>query len=199
MSRTWKDAPYKVRQKRLMEKGVFDHDHHFGVFDKDRTYTRTEEVRFKKFDAKEIYAFRQKLLANDEDFTEKEESKVIEYISDDTYLWRGWVSEKYIVFAITRTFARKTRVSKYCTEAEYFDTHTGNDTRDGKIARCTPFPQSSGRRSGCDCFYCSYTPLETAKINRKARFNSIAKAYNNGMTEEDLDDLKDLYDGFLER
>lgn len=199
MSRTWKDTPFKVRQKRLMEKGVFDHDHQLGIFDTDRTYTRTEEIRFKKADAKEIYAFRQELIANDEDFTENEESKVIEYISDGVYLWRGWASEKYIVFTIAKTIVRKSRVSKYCTDAEHFDVSTGNDTRDGKIARCAPFPISSGRRSGCRCFYCSYSPLETAKINRKARLNNVAKAYNNGIPEEDLDDLSDLYDGFLER
>lgn len=199
MSRTWKDAPYKVRQKRMMEKGVFDHDHQLGVFDSDRTYTRTEEVRFKKVDAKEIYAFRQELIANDEDFTENEESKVIKYISDDVYLWRGWISEKYIVFTITKTIVRKSRISKYCTDAEHFDVSTGNDTRDGKIARCAPFPPSSGKRSGYCCFFCDYTLPEIAKINRKARFNNVAKAYNNGMSEEDLDELKDLYDGALYR
>lgn len=191
MSRTWKDAPYKVRQKRLMDKGVYDHDHQLGIFDTDRTYTRTEEIRFKKADAKEIYAFRQELIANDEDFTENEESKVIEYISDGVYLWRGWASEKYIVFTIAKTIVRKSRVSKYCTDAEHFDVSTGNDTRDGKIARCAPFAYYNGRRSGCNCFYCSFEANYEAKINRKAKLNKIAKAYNNG---DEIDDLYDFYE-----
>ena len=189
MSRTWKDAPYKVRQKRMMEKGVFDHDHYVSSFNDKRIFTYHNEVKFKKADAKEIHQFRQELIESGKEFTEREDVKVIEHYSGNSYIWKWWASEKTIVFTITETVVRKSRLSDYCTDVEHFDVNTGNDTRDGKIARCAPFAYYTGRRSNCGCFYCNPERTEPAKVSRKAKLNNLKKAFNNGSTTDDLLDF----------
>ena len=189
MSRTWKDAPYKVRQKRMMEEGVFDHDHYVSSFNDERIFTYHNEVKFKKADAKEIHQFRQELIESGKEFTEREENSKKGYRIDNGFFECYLIEPKKVVFTITETVVRKSRLSDYCTDAEHFDVNTGNDTRDGKIARCAPFAYYTGRRSNCGCFYCNPERTEPAKVSRKAKLNNLKKSFNNGSTTDDLLDF----------
>lgn len=189
MSRTWKDAPYKVRQKRLMEKGVFDHDHELTRYNQDRDFFYKDEVSFNKAESKAIYAFRQKLIAEGKDFTEHEDPSKIGWQIIGGVYEHSLIKPKTIVFTISRTVHRKARYSEYCTDVEHFDVATGNDTRDGKTARCAPYAYYNGRRSGCGCFYCTLDNDKPAKVQRKANLNKVAKSFNNGSKIEELNDF----------
>lgn len=179
MSRTWKDTPYKVQQKKLMEKGIYQHEHDANSEVQDRSLTHIEEVSFKKAETKAINEFRQELITEGKDFTERERKS-------------AEIKEKLIVFNVVHLVHRKSYYSEYCTDAEYFDAQTGKDIRDGKIARCTPVLDSQ----------CSYHIKERGKISkikRKSRLDKIAKAYNSGSEEEDLYDLEPLSKGAIDR
>lgn len=189
MSRTWKDTPYKVQQKKLMEKGIYQHKHDANSEVQDRSLTHIEEVSFKKAETKAINEFRQKLITEGKDFTEREGKSFA--ITDD-HDCPAEIKEKLIVFNVVHLVHRKSYYSEYCTDAEHFDAQTGKDIRDGKIARCTPVLDSQ----------CSYHIKERGKISkikRKSRLDKIAKAYNSGSEEEDLYDLKPLSKGAIDR
>lgn len=189
MSRTWKDAPYKVRQKRMMERGMFDHDHMLTSYDRTKTYSYEDKVEFHKSDAKAIYHFRQKLIEDGKEFTEREENSKKGYRIDNGFFECYLIEPKKAVFTITETAVRKSCLSDYCTDVEHFDVNTGNDTRDGKIARCAPFVHYTGRRSHCGCFYCNPERTEPAKVSRKAKLNNLKRSFNNGSTIDDLLDF----------
>lgn len=196
MSHTWKDVPKKVQVKKLLKKGIQEHDHQH--YDFVLTVIDAEVIRIPKVDAAEVHAMRQKLLTDNADFREFEEpaKEEIEEVLDEHSEIVRVVSRipKMIVFVVRFERYVGPGFSDYCTTYEFYDHITGLDLRDGGRARCVPdtaYDRASATRSRCQCMFCqisykNHIQQHSTSISPR----KIAQAYNNGF----FDDICDEYD-----
>lgn len=196
MSRTWKDVPKKVQVKKLLKKGIQEHDHQ--RYDFFRTVTDEKEIRIPKVDAAEVHAMRQQLLTDNADFREFEEpaKEEVEELLDEHFGTIRVVSQipKMIVFIVRSERSVAPWFSDYCTDYEFYDHTTGRDTRDGGYARCVsyePYNRTPATRSRCECMFCHLSyKNHIQKHSTSISPQKIAQAYNSGF----FDDICDKYD-----
>lgn len=182
MSRTYKDLPYRVRVKRAIEEGKRDHHHNYRY---SFEYENEEYIKIPKVNASEIYKVRQDLKQKNVNFTEEEKPAVRKFfINDDGALETKEETPKLIIFTIVEKQVRKSRISEYCIEPEFYDHNTGRDTRNGKFASCEPYVAN---RKRCRCLHCS-TPKTYSPKNVNSHLCNLRKVYNSGLDIEEIEE-----------
>lgn len=199
MSRTLKDVPYKVIEKRALKNGLVDHDHsnmgqvrEFWV--NDRNLTKT----FEKGESKAIYDYREYLKTLDNIKVEEVEGggdvKFHNLSQHDGFYYERTYEPKTITFEVKSY--KESRYTNYCTDVDHYDPVTNTDTRDGGRIVCYPeFTQPNGdkfSKSSCSC--CE--PVDRAVSKSKVRSIDVnaAKAFNSGMS---VDDLEEMYENVM--
>ena len=193
MSRTHKDLPKRLYELNEMRKGKIKHNHK--NLGKTRKHGLPKSVLVPKKDTRTLKAYRNYFIENEISFSEEE------YVESDHYfLWYGeypeFKTQKQIRFTYSEIY-RIVEYSSYCTDAENYDSVSKTDKRDGKIAVCKPDAKHIGVCQHCGSRKCG-DRFDLTKSHRRAKFSKIAKAYNNGSSVEELEEMNESYSSKIE-
>lgn len=200
MSRTDIHVPYHVLEQRAMAAGFIDHEHLKLGNISPRFYvdqSKYEEVTFEANQIKEIEEFEQKLAELGDlvcyKKTENKNGRYYNFTLEPTPYVEYYTVNKSVTYEVT--YRKKVEYTSYCTDAEHYENRhdNGYDTRDNKIAVCTP--DVNGYRDAISINpnggYSDGMPSRRGNTKRKAKLNQMKNAYNAGYGEEMVDSIFD--------